>query len=170
MFHELIVRIAGVHIISAIYFLFPHADFSNDQVKVHMQLNNPATKEIISIVKSGFLFQIRLYGSITINQQRVIRFEKVKSLSYRDYLWFIGDSTVSSDSIQLGLGKFDAVVDRIHLSEGDKLLLFCSATILPDKDFEISTGLTTAILWNYYIPHIKVYGVIKDGKLVFEDK
>jgi predicted small secreted protein len=169
LLHELFVRIAGVNIASLIYFLLPHAEYSDDQLTISMRLTSPATKEIISVVESGFVFRMRLYGSVIVNDHRVHRFERVQTLAYRGGVWYVNDTAVHTDSLQAALGECMAVFGGVHLGEGDRLQLYCSASILPDKDFEISTGLSTAILWNYYIPHIKLRGIVKNGRPVFEE-
>jgi hypothetical protein len=168
LFHELIVRIAGLHITSLIYFLMPQADYSANQMTLSMRLTEPATKDIIAIVRSGFVFKIRLYASVSVNQNRVLRFERVKSLSIKDSSWFMNDTLTDSTDARKRLGECKAVFGSPHLQEGDRLLFYLSATILPDQDFETSTGLTTAILWNYYIPHLKLNAVFENGAIVFE--
>lgn len=169
MFHELFVRIAGLHITSLIYFLMPQADYTNDQMTLSMHLAGPATTDIVAIVKSGFVFKIKLYSSVTVNSSRVYRFERIKSFAIKDSSWFVDDTPADSADARLLLGRCTAFFSGMHLMEGDRLLLYLSASILPDQDFESSTGLTTAILWNYYIPHMKLHAVVKNGALVFED-
>jgi hypothetical protein len=143
--------------------------YTGDTFVVSTELHNPATKEIMSVVRSGYAFKIKFYASVIVNDQRVYRFETLKSLQYRDSLWFINDTTVSLDSLQQRLGHCDVIFPKIPLKDNDQLLFYLSATILPDRDFEISTDLTTAILWNYYVPHIKLHGIISNGNLQFKE-
>jgi hypothetical protein len=169
LFHELIVRIAGLHITSLIYFLLPHAEYTNNQLMLSMHLTNPATQDIIGIVESGFIFRIKLYGSITVNNNRVYRFERIKSFAMKESACFVNDTLVDSIDVQKRLGECSAVFSGLNFKEGDRLLVYFSASILPDQDFEKSTGLTTAILWNYYIPHIKAHGIIQGGRPILQE-
>jgi hypothetical protein len=169
LFHEFFFRLAGKNIISLIYFTILQVSHTGDKLVVSTELHTPATKEIMSVVRSGYTFKIQFYGSVIVNDQRVYRFEKIKSLQYRDSLWFINDTTVSLDSLQQHLGYCEVIFNKIPLKDNDQLLFYCSATILPDHDFEISTDLTTAILWNYYVPHIKLHGIISNGNLQFKE-
>jgi hypothetical protein len=66
-------------------------------------------------------------------------------------------------------GRCDFSFNKLHLKDGDRLIVYISASIPPDKDFEISTGLTTAVLWNYYVPHIKLIGTFSGGELQLKE-
>jgi hypothetical protein len=169
LFHEFFFRLAGKHIVSLIYFTILQFSHTGDKLVVSTELHTPATKEIMSVVRSGYTLKIKLYGSVIVNDQHVYRFETVKSLQYRDSLWFINDTTVSLDSLQQRLGYCDVIFNKLLLKENDRFLFYLSATILPDRDFEISTDLPTAILWNYYVPHIKLQGQISNGNLLFKE-
>lgn len=169
MFHEFLFRLAGKSITSLIYFTILQFSYTSDNLIISTELHTPATKEILCVVKSGYAFKIKFYASIIVNDQRVYRFETVKSLQYRDSVWFINDTTVSMDSLQKHLGQCDGIFPKIPLKDNDQLLFYLSATILPDRDFEQSTDLTTAILWNYYVPHIKLHGIISNGNLQFKE-
>lgn len=170
MLHEFFFRLAGKNIISLIYFTIMQFSLTGDNLTISTELHTPATKEILSVVRSGYTFKIKFYSSVIVNEQRVYRFETVKSLQYRDSLWFINDTIVSMDSLQKHLGHCEVFFNNIPLKENDQLLFYLSATIHPDRDFEISTDLTTAILWNYYVPHIKLHGIISNGNLQFKEE
>jgi hypothetical protein len=158
-----------LHITSLVYFLFPGIDYTNNQLTISLHLTNPVTQDIKSVVKSGFVFKIKIYSSIILNDRRVYRFERIKSFAIKDSSCFVNDTLVDSSDVQRRLGECAAVFSGLAFQEGDRLLFYCSASILPDQDFEKSTGLTTAILWNYYIPHLKLHGTIKDDKILFEE-
>lgn len=170
MFHEFFFRLAGKHITSLIYFIILQFSYTDENLIISTELHNPATKEIMNVVRSGYVFKVKFYGSVIVNDQRVYRFETVKSLQCRDSLWLINDTTVTIDNLQKHLGHCDVIFKNISLKENDHLLIYLSATILPDRDFEISTNLTTAILWNYYVPHIKLNGLISNGALQFKEQ
>lgn len=169
MFHEIFVRIAGAHITSLIYFLLLNTSYNDTVLTISTQLRNPATKEIVSIVKSGFVFKIRFYGSVTVNNQRVYRFEQIKRLSYKDSQWYVDDNSMSNEDLQDTLGRCILIFNELPLKDHDQVAVYFSASVLPDNDFEASTGLTTAILWNYYIPHIKLNGTFRNGRLQLKE-
>lgn len=169
MIYEFFVKIAGAHISSLIYFILLNTSYTDTALTISAQLRSPATKEIVSIVKSGFIFKIRFYGSVTVNNQKVYRLEQIKRLSYKDSQWYVDDNLLSNEYFQDTLGRCTLIFNELPLKDHDQVVVYFSASVLPESDFEKSTGLTTAILWNYYIPHIKLNGSYNNGRLLLKE-
>ncbi len=164
MIYELITRFFGSGIASIIYFLAMVAHYDTPILEIETQLQCPVTDEIASIVKKDFTFRIEYYGSVIINDKKAFNTKTVNELSYRDG-WVINGESVAENEIQERMGRVSLQISLPELKENDEILVFIKGTILPDDEFKKSTGLTTRILWNYYIPRIKMVFVYQAGRM-----
>lgn len=155
MFHEFVMRVVGFGIASLVYFTPVQVSYNHAQLTVSCRLTNPITDDARTLASRGFVFSLRLYCSAIVNESRVYRTESIRRLACRDSVWSINDTAMALNQIQTHMGTFSASLDSLHLTEGDRVLIYCAASILPDSGFEQSTGLSTSAIWSYYIPQSK---------------
>ncbi|NKB68925.1 MAG: hypothetical protein GKR89_17805 [Candidatus Latescibacteria bacterium] len=168
MLHELFVRFMGAGIAAAIYFVPVQPDCGGEALQVRALLREPVTQEIGQLVERGYVFAVEYYISIVVNDRKSYRAVQIRRLSYSDG-WLVDGEAVPLDSLQQLMGAAVARFERLRFDEGDRLLVFSRARILPDAEFKESTGLQTRILWNYYLPRLKTRYHFRKGRFVADE-
>jgi hypothetical protein len=165
MVYDFFVKLMGAGIAVLIAFLPLQFEYLNDTLVVQTELSSLVTEEITELVKQDFPFSVEFYCSIIINDQRTHRQSFIRELTWgREYL--VDGIEVSVKTLQESMGRVKFVFPELHLAEGDEILIFVKATIQPDKIFEQSTGMSTRILWNHYVPRLKTTYIFTKGKFI----
>jgi hypothetical protein len=165
MVYKFFVKLTRAGISAVIFFLPLKINYTNNTIMVSTQLKSPITKEIKKLIKNGFEFGLEYYGVIIINDKKSYNQTKIKKLSYKNE-WYCNDHKIIEKEIEKEMGEVSFKFPGIILKEGDEVFVYIKSTILPDKDFEESIGMSTRILWDYYIPRIKNTYIYKKGTLV----
>ncbi|MFC2082107.1 hypothetical protein ACFLQT_00090 [Bacteroidota bacterium] len=151
--YEFFVKILGGGISAVIFFLPLQVEYDNQTLTVKADLQNPVTEEVAELVQNGYVFSLDFYCSTIINNNKVFRQTTTKVLTYKND-WFIDSTKVKIDDILTELGELVITFNNIYLHDNDEIVIFIKTTISPDSEFKKSTGLSTRILWNYYVPRV----------------
>jgi hypothetical protein len=163
---EYFIKLTGIGISSLIAFLPLQLEVKNDTLTVQTALTRPVTEDVFALTEQGFPFTIEFYASIIVNSSSVKRVSRQKQLTFKDPHFYIDSIPCFKDSIQGVMGQLRAVFSRVAMAEGDRLSVYVKAEIASHRDFQQSTGLKTAVLWNYYIPHLKSDYIMHQNTLV----
>lgn len=159
---DFVVKIMGSGIASLIYFLSMTFTVADDGLIMKTHLKDPVTEEILSVTKQEYSFKIEYYSSLIVNDKKVYKETMFHNLVYNDG-WFINNEPVPADSIQQKMGQLKMLFEGYTPAEGDEILAFVKATIVPDELFKKSTGFNTKILWENYVPRKKSSFRFKNG-------
>lgn len=151
---DFVIKIMGSGIASLIYFLSMTFTVTDEGLAMETQLKDPVTEEIMSVTKQNYSFKIEYYHSVIVNDKKVYKDTVIHSLDYKSG-WYVNNQPVSPDSIQIKMGTLKVNFPDYHPEEGDEILAFVKATIIPDDLFTSSTGFNTKILWENYVPRKK---------------
>lgn len=160
---DFVVKIMGSGIASLIYFLSMALSVTDDGLTVETRLKDPVTEEILEVTKQNYSFKIKYYHSLIVNDKKVYKDSVVQKLDYNNG-WYFNNTPVSPDSIQIKMGSSKALFHNYSPEEGDEILSFVKATIVPDEVFKSSTGFNTKILWENYVPRNKQSFKYREGK------
>ncbi len=143
--------------------LTPH--YQGDSLTIQIRLKNPVTEEVFESVERGYSFKIEYTCYVIINDRRSFQTTFVNTLS-RDSVWLVNGQEVPKDSLNSRMGLIQASFHRLRFDPGDRITEFVKAKILDDYGFTQSTGLSTSILWNYYIPRNETHWEFEKGKFI----
>ncbi len=165
MVYEFIVKLLGAGIAAVVCFQPLTPEYTASVLTLSARLEAPITDEARALVGHGFVFGIQYYSSVIINDRKAFSARHVNRLA-RGEVWTVNGEESAEEDIQAKMGTARFSLSEVPLREGDELLLFVKATILPDEDFRRSTGMKTRVLWNHYVPRIKETWKYEHGRLV----
>ena len=163
MIYDYLIKLMGAGIAAIIAFLPLNVDYNSDALIIETELTSPVTDEILELVKQDFDFCLEYYCSIIINDKKTYRSSFIRKLSWQEK-YYIDGIEVNKETLQKQMGKIKFEFSDLNFSEGDEILIFIKAIIQPDDIFKQSTGMSTRILWNHYVPRIKTNYILKNGK------
>ncbi len=143
--------------------LTPH--YQRDSLTIEISLKNPVTEEVIESVVRGYSFKIEYTCYVIVNDRRSFQSTIVNTLS-RDSVWLVNGRELPKDSINARMGLIQTSFPRLRFDPGDKITEYAKAKIIEDSGFTQSTGLSTSILWNYYIPRKETHWEFEKGKFI----
>lgn len=164
MIHDFVMKVLGAGIAAVVYFLplVPQSDQGG--LMVEAQLTAPVTKDTHALVTHGLGFGIDYYCSVIVNDRKAYNTHVVKVLTFQEG-WTVNGEELPEAEIQKQMGAARFLFPEVVLAEGDEVLTFVKAVILPDSTFRQSTGLSTRVLWNHYVPRKKEAWVFHNGAL-----
>lgn len=164
MIHEFVMKVLGAGIAAVVFFLPLGLRLEDGTLTVEAQLTAPVTEDTGRLIEHGYTFRIEYYCSVIINDRQAHSGRVVSCLSH-DGTWRLNGDAVPADEVQrrMGAARFD--LPGVAIAEGDEALVFVKAVILPDSTFRQSTGLSTRVLWNHYVPRLKERWVGRGGGL-----
>jgi hypothetical protein len=163
--YELAVKLLGLGIASTLCFLPPEISFTNNELFIQAHLNEPLTGDIQQLVHRGFALRIEYSYTIIINDRRTYTASAVNCVRWKNS-YTVNDSAASTDQVQNRTGSSSVKFGNFRFDEGDKILIYVKAHVLPDEEFTQSTGLPTGILWSYYVPRTKANFCMHNGNFV----
>ena len=162
MVYEFIVKLLGAGIASTLYFLPFQIHYSTNLLSIEASLNAPITSDMEQLIKKGFNLKIQYSFTIIINDRRSYSANAINHITfYRK--WQVNDSIIVNEHLQKKAGNAAAQFNHFTFDEGDTLLVFVNAHILPDDGFTQSTGFQPSILWSYYVPRAQETYLFKNG-------
>ncbi len=164
---DFVIKIIGSGISSLIYFVSINFTINDSSLEVNTQLQDPITKEIVSLMKQEYDFKIEYYSSLIVNNSVVYKDTVINTLIY-DSSWFCNGKEISYDSLQSTMGNVTLEFENYSPAENDEVSTFIKASIVEDSLFVESTGFKTKILWENYVPRINKSFLYSNGK--FEEK
>jgi hypothetical protein len=165
LFYDVIIKLIGAGIASVLYFLPFQLQYPNEILTVEACLTAPITHDIESLIKKGFNLRIQYSFTIIINDKRSYYVNGVNTIRLGQN-WLVNDSLVPYENLQKSAGCSIAHFNRFKFDEGDKMMVFVNAHILPDEGFTLSTGFQPSILWSYYVPRLQEIFLFKNGAFI----
>ncbi len=169
MLQEFVFKLIGSGISLLVYFLPINIEYTNNTLTINLQLKDPVDSEIQSLVKKGHVFRIDYYFTIIINsnQKSYSRTTQVM-LSHSGSTWYVNGIPAICKEIQKLVGRVNTSIDGLHFDNGDNMRVIVKARIPSDEMFTKSTGLQTAIVWNYHVPGIQNTFIFSKGRFIRE--
>jgi hypothetical protein len=164
LIHDFIMKVLGAGIAAVIYFLPLAPRYDGGVLAVDAHLTAPVTADTRALVLHGFEFRVDYYCSVIVNDRKAYSSHVINVLAF-DETWTLNGSGVPEEEVQKRMGTALFAFPDVPLAEGDEVLLFVKAVILPDSTFQQSTGLSTRVLWNHYVPRRKEARVLRSGVL-----
>lgn len=165
MIYEYVVRLLGKSIVKILYFLPILLSYNDTTITIPLELNNPITKEIKDVVKSGFKISLDYHLTLIINDSKLFKQHRKKTIVFNKK-WYINDKSILEGNLQKEAGSVTISFDNFIFEENDHLTIFIKCNIVDDDDFSNSTGFKTSVLWNYYIPQKRQNFVFENGEFV----
>ncbi len=162
MIHEFVVKVLGAGISAVVFFLPLGLQVDGQTLTVDAYLTAPVTADTEDLIRHGFEFKIDYYCSVIVEDRRAYSGHVVNSLRY-DETWLLNEVAIPAEEIQKQMGTAQLALPGVQIGEGDEAVVFVKATILPDSTFRQSTGLSTRVLWNHYVPRVKEKWVYRNG-------
>jgi hypothetical protein len=163
--YELFIKLLGPNLAAVLTLLLQEPQVAQDQLRLSAVLASPVTQETAALVQQHFTFSVDYAFSLIVNERKTFRLTARNSLSY-DGGWKVNGQPVDAGVMQTAMGAVAVTLPACRFDEGDVLLVFVKASIVPDADFERSTELKTSILWRYFEPKAKRTYLYTKGRFV----
>lgn len=149
MVYEFVIKLFGkgaADIISLLPFIL---SYEGDTFSVSVPLNKPYTNEIIELIESPYPLTLECQLSLLINDKYLFKQKLEKRVTYQDG-WFLENTYRGIKAPEKELFQFSFT--GFNFDAGDEIDIFSVVSIQEDSIFQKSTGLSTAVLWNYVTP------------------
>ena len=166
MAYDFLVWLFGGGITTLIAFLPIQLSYQNNELLIDARLSNPITSETRKLVSKGFIFRIDYNCTVIINDAKTFERTTSNSVSFNGSQWMVNERPVQEQNMQEALGKVQFNFSKFRFDDGDEMVVYIKASIMPDSVFTSSTGLMTGILWNYYEPRFKNKFIFRSGTFV----
>lgn len=166
MAYDFLVWLFGGAITTLIAFLPIELSYHDNELFIETRLSSPITTETRKLVMNGFVFGIDYNCTVIINDAKTFVRMTSNKISFNDSKWRVNDRQVQQPQVQGEEGKAQFIFDKFKFDEGDEMIVYIKASIMPDSVFTSSTGLKTSILWNYYEPQFKKKYIFKNGTFI----
>lgn len=162
MIHEFVIKVLGAGISAVVFFLPLGLQYDDQTLTVDAHLTAPVTADAEELILHGLELRVDYYCSVIVEGRRAYSAHVVNSLTHSD-AWRLNGAEIPADEIQRRMGAARFALPEVRIEEGDEALVFVKAVILPDSTFRQSTGLSTRVLWNHYVPRVKEKWVYRKG-------
>ncbi len=156
------MKVLGAGISAVVFFLPLGLRYDGQTLTVDAHLTAPVTTDTEELVLHGFEFGIDYYCSVIVEDRRAYSGHVVNRLAHAN-AWRLNGAEIPTDEVQKRMGTAQFTLSQVPIEEGDEAVVFIKAVILPDSTVRQSTGLSTRVLWNHYVPRIKEKWVYRDG-------
>ena len=168
MAYDFLVWLFGGGITALIAFLPIQLSYQNNELHIEARLSNPITSETRKLVSKGFIFGIDYDCTVIINDVKTFERTMSNKVSYNESQWIVNERPVQEPQVQTVEGNARFIFDKFKFDEGDEMIVYVKALIMPDSLFTSSTGLKTSILWNYYEPRYEKKFVFHSGAFIIQ--
>jgi hypothetical protein len=160
---EFFFKLLGPNVAALLVLALNQMHWEGETLSLSAALANPVTAETRELVSHGYAFDIQYYVSIIINGRKTFRDTRRQVLTWNNG-WLVNGVAIAPDSIQIAMGNANTTFSGLLFDEGDEIQVFIQASIAGDREFEVSTGLSTSILWKYFEPRLKVIYIFSNGQ------
>lgn len=168
------MKVLGAGISAVVFFLPLGLQYDGQTLTVDAHLTAPITADTEELILHGFEFRIDYYCSVIVNDRRAYSSHVENSLTHASAdaveggeapadAWLLNGVVIPAGETQRRMGTAQFMLAGVQVDPGDEALVFVKAVILPDSTFRQSTGLSTRVLWNHYVPRVKEKWVYRDG-------
>lgn len=150
MVYEFVLKVFGKGVVEVISLLPFLLTLTGGTFQTEVEVAQPFTEEVVRCVKTGHAVTVTCELSLVVNRtHRFVNHQDVE-LVWRDSLWYVNDEVVGS--VVPGSATFPFTYPGFRFHNGDELELFATVSLKEDSLFLASTGLRTAVFWNYHTP------------------
>ncbi len=163
--YELFVKLFHISYASIIGFLPNQLEYKDNTLAIHSVLTAPITEDVVQLVKNGYKFKVKNELTLIINAKHVRNRTMINTLSFGNG-YKVNGIAIPNNKLQYAMGVSNVIFTQFRFDEGDIILIVLKARIAKDDTFTRSTGLSTGVIWNYYIPRIRQQWKYTKGEFV----